>query len=149
MPLTSLCILSALSSCNHATCTLSPAVSDPAPTSPQTSPTVVVNIDSNLVANQQAQNLCTSLGGPPTTGMQFVTAMAGEDSLDLSGFDIVWLAALVGGIQEDKESIVKNVVAKMRKGSLLVMRGAWGLRSVLYCVSALFFSPFLDFQMVS
>ncbi|KAA8573749.1 hypothetical protein EYC84_005313 [Monilinia fructicola] len=83
------------------------------------SPTVVINIDSNPTANEQAHNLCTSLGGLPATGMKFITGWAGEDGIDLSGYDIVWLAALVGGIQEDKEAILKN--------------GAWGLRSVLYC----------------
>ncbi|KAI9647380.1 hypothetical protein NHQ30_003765 [Ciborinia camelliae] len=139
MPLTSLCVLSALSSSNHMACTLSPDLSDPIPTPPQspmatpTSPTVVVNIDSNPTANSQAENLCSSLGGLPATGMKFVTGMAGSDDLDLSGYDIVWLAALVGGIQEEKEVILKNIVAKMKKGSLLVLRGAWGLRSVLYC----------------
>ncbi|KAG4035550.1 hypothetical protein MFRU_001g03190 [Monilinia fructicola] len=137
MPLTSLCILSALSSSNHLDCTLSPGSSIPSLRLPQlpssSSPTVVINIDSNPTANEQAHNLCTSLGGLPATGMKFITGWAGEDGIDLSGYDIVWLAALVGGIQEDKEAILKNVVAKMDKGSLLVMRGAWGLRSVLYC----------------
>lgn len=75
--------------------------------------------------------------------MKFLTALAGSDMLDLSGYDIVWLAALVGGIQEDKEAILKSVVAKMKKGSLLVIRGAWGLRSVLYCVCVLFFFFFV------
>ncbi|ESZ96204.1 hypothetical protein SBOR_3411 [Sclerotinia borealis F-4128] len=138
MPLTSLCILSSLSSSNHMSCSLSPDSSIPTltpPQSPMATPTstVVVNIDSNSTANEQAQNLCTSLGGLPATGMKFITAMAGEDTLDLTGYDIVWLAALVGGVQEDKEIILKNIVAKMKKGSLLIMRGAWGLRSVLYC----------------
>ncbi|RAL61697.1 hypothetical protein DID88_002765 [Monilinia fructigena] len=137
MPLTSLCILSALSSSNHMDCTLSPNSSIPSLKLPQSpsppSHIVVINIDSNPTANEQAQNLCTSLGGLPATGMKFITGLAGEDGLDLLGYDIVWLAALVGGTQEDKEAILKNVVAKMQKGSLLVMRGAWGLRSVLYC----------------
>ncbi|TGO69978.1 hypothetical protein BOTNAR_0005g00600 [Botryotinia narcissicola] len=132
MPLTSLCILSALSS-NHMTYNITPTSSilSVAPT-PQY-PTTITNIDSNPLANTQAQALCESLGGLPSTGMKFITSLAGSNDLDLSSYEIVWLAALVGGTQEDKESILQNVVRKMRKGSLLVMRGAWGLRSVLYC----------------
>ncbi|QSZ33993.1 hypothetical protein DSL72_005573 [Monilinia vaccinii-corymbosi] len=137
MPLTSLCILSALSSSNHMDCILSNDPSIPSLELPQIpsppSPTVVMNIDCNRIANEQAQQICTSLGGLPAIGMKFITGMAGEDACDLSGYDIVWLAALVGGIQEDKEAIVQKIAAKMKKGSLLVMRGAWGLRSVLYC----------------
>ncbi|KAJ8071168.1 hypothetical protein OCU04_001507 [Sclerotinia nivalis] len=135
MPLTSLCILSALSTSDHMSCTLSPNSSIPLPpqSSSPTPPTIITNIDSNPSANTQAQDLCRSLGGLPATGMKFITALAGSNDLDLSDYDIVWLAALVGGIQEDKEEILKNVVGKMRKGSLLVMRGAWGLRNVLYC----------------
>ncbi|APA05886.1 hypothetical protein sscle_01g006560 [Sclerotinia sclerotiorum 1980 UF-70] len=136
MPLTSLCILSALSTSDHMSCTLSSNSSIPLPLprqSPVTPPTIITNIDSNPTANTQAQNLCTSLGGLPSTGMRFITALAGSNDLDLSDYDIIWLAALVGGIQADKEEILKNVVRKMKKGSLLIMRGAWGLRSVLYC----------------
>ncbi|KAM0320932.1 hypothetical protein ACHAO8_000226 [Botrytis cinerea] len=96
-------------------------------------PTTITNIDSNPLANTQAQALCKSLGGLPFTGMKFITSLAGSNDLDLSSYDIVWFAALVGGTQEDKEKILQNVVRKMRKGSLLVMRGVWGLRSVLYC----------------
>ncbi|KAF7927822.1 hypothetical protein EAE99_005199 [Botrytis elliptica] len=132
MPLTSLCILSALSS-NHMTYNITPpsSISSISPT-PQY-PTSITNIDSNPLANTQAQALCKSLGGLPSTGMKFITSLAGSNDLDLSSYEIVWLAALVGGTQEDKENILQNVVGKMRKGSLLVMRGAWGLRSVLYC----------------
>ncbi|KAF7884920.1 hypothetical protein EAF00_010738 [Botryotinia globosa] len=132
MPLTSLCILSALSS-NHMTFNITPTSSDSSIFPTPQYPTTITNIDSNALANTQAQALCKSLGGLPSTGMKFITSLAGSNDLDLSSYEIVWLAALVGGTQEDKESILQNVVGKMRKGSLLVMRGAWGLRSVLYC----------------
>lgn len=130
MPLTSLCILSALSS-NHMTYNITPTSSISLTSN---HPTTITNIDSNPLANTQAQALCKSLGGLPSTGMKFITSLAGSNDLDLSSYDIVWFAALVGGTQEDKENILQNVVRKMRKGSLLVMRGVWGLRSVLYCV---------------
>lgn len=129
MPLTSLCILSALSS-NHMTYNITPTSSISLTSN---HPTTITNIDSNPLANTQAQALCKSLGGLPSTGMKFITSLAGSNDLDLSSYDIVWFAALVGGTQEDKEKILQNVVRKMRKGSLLVMRGVWGLRSVLYC----------------
>ncbi|KAF7942778.1 uncharacterized protein EAE97_006232 [Botrytis byssoidea] len=132
MPLTSLCILSALSS-NHMTYNITLTSSIPSVAPAPQYPTTITNIDSNPLANTQAQALCESLGGLPSTAMKFITSLAGSNDLDLSSYEIVWLAALVGGIQEDKESILQNVVRKMRKGSLLVMRGAWGLRSVLYC----------------
>ncbi|KAF7899156.1 uncharacterized protein EAF01_008369 [Botrytis porri] len=132
MPLTSLCILSALSS-NHMTYNITPPSSIPSISPMPQYPTTITNIDSNPVANTQAQALCKSLGGLPSTGMKFLTSLAGSNDLDLSSYEIVWLAALVGGTQEDKECILRNVVGMMRKGSLLVMRGAWGLRSVLYC----------------
>ncbi|TGO16064.1 hypothetical protein BTUL_0032g00260 [Botrytis tulipae] len=132
MPLTSLCILSALSS-NHMTYNITPTSSNSSISSIPQYPTSITNIDSNPLANTQAQALCKSLGGLPSTGMKFITSLAGSNDLDLSSYEIVWLAALVGGTQEDKENILQNVVGKMRKGSLLVMRGAWGLRSVLYC----------------
>ncbi|TGO92231.1 hypothetical protein BPOR_0007g00150 [Botrytis porri] len=132
MPLTSLCILSALSS-NHMKYNITPPSSIPSISPMPQYPTTITNIDSNPVANTQAQALCKSLGGLPSTGMKFLTSLAGSNDLDLSSYEIVWLAALVGGTQEDKECILRNVVGMMRKGSLLVMRGAWGLRSVLYC----------------
>ncbi|TGO43357.1 hypothetical protein BHYA_0002g01620 [Botrytis hyacinthi] len=132
MPLTSLCILSALSS-NHMTYNITPTLSNSSISPTPQYPTTITNIDSNPLANTQAQALCKSLGGLPSTGMKFITSLAGSNDLDLSSYEIVWLAALVGGTQEDKESILQNVVGKMGKGSLLVMRGAWGLRSVLYC----------------
>lgn len=78
--------------------------------------------------------------------MKFLNAEAGSEDVDLTDFDVVWLAALVGAGQEDKEEIVVQVVRKMKKGSLLVLRGAWGLRSVLYCVRLLFSPPFCQFS---
>lgn len=53
---------------------------------------------------------------------------------DLSGFDAVFLAALVGQTQSEKESLLLQVVSKMAPGSMLVVRTSWGLRTCLYPV---------------
>ncbi|PQE07030.1 nicotianamine synthase protein [Rutstroemia sp. NJR-2017a BBW] len=135
MPLTSFYLLSELNSINLEDPHQAKPINTPTPPStpgnqtPENLPLVsITNIDINARANQQAQGLCTSLGGHLVTGMKFVDAEAGSNDVDLTEFDVVWLAALVGAGQKEKE-----VVGKMKKGSLLVMRGAWGLRGVLYC----------------
>jgi nicotianamine synthase len=144
MPLTSFYLLSELNSINLEDPHQAKAINTPTPPStpgnqtPENLPLVsITNIDINARANQQAQDLCTSLGGHLLTGMKFVDAEAGSNDVDLTEFDVVWLAALVGAGQKEKEEILVQVVEKMKKGSLLVMRGAWGLRGVLYCVRLL------------
>jgi nicotianamine synthase len=146
MPLTSFYLLSELNSIILKKPHQTKAISTPTPPStpgnqtPDSPPLVsITNIDINARANQQAQELCTSLGGNLLTGMKFVDAEAGSNDVDLTDFDVVWLAALVGAGQKEKERIVVQVVGKMKKGSLLIMRGAWGLRGVLYCVRLPFF----------
>ncbi|KAM3084347.1 hypothetical protein ACMFMG_001546 [Clarireedia jacksonii] len=140
MPLTSFYLLSELNSIIPKIPHQAKGISIPTPPSTprnQTTDSIpvvsVLNIDINARANQQAQDLCTSLGGSLLTGMKFLNAAAGSNNTDLTEFDAVWLAALVGAGQEEKEGIVVQVVRKMKKGSLLVLRGAWGLRNVLYC----------------
>lgn len=55
--------------------------------------------------------------------------------VNLSEFDVVYLAALVGCGQSDKETVVQRVVTQMREGALVVIRTSWGLRGLLYPVS--------------
>ncbi|PQE24117.1 nicotianamine synthase protein [Rutstroemia sp. NJR-2017a BVV2] len=140
MPLTSFYLLSELNSViledPHQAKTINPPTppSTPGNQTPDNLPLVLItNIDVNARANQQAQDLCTSLGGYLLAGMKFLDAEAGSNHVDLTEFDVVWLAALVGAGQKEKEEILVQVVGKMKKGSLLVIRGAWGLRGVLYC----------------
>jgi nicotianamine synthase len=64
--------------------------------------------------------------------MQFLCAEAA--SCDLMDFDVVYLAALVGSTQGEKEELLKGVVGMMREGAILVVRSAHGLRRVLYAV---------------
>jgi hypothetical protein len=66
--------------------------------------------------------------------MDFLCSEAQLEECDLAGFDVVYLAALVGTEQGEKEQLLADVEAKMREGSILVVRSARGLRKVLYAV---------------
>ena len=66
--------------------------------------------------------------------MQFRCEEAENDESDLKGFDIVYLAGLVGTTTKEKESILCGVVRRMSVGSLLVVRTAHSLRTLLYPV---------------
>ncbi|KAG9232440.1 Nicotianamine synthase protein-domain-containing protein [Amylocarpus encephaloides] len=72
-------------------------------------------------------------------GMEFQLGEASSKSkskasTDLTSFDVVFLAALVGSTQVEKEAVLKDVVSRMRKGSLLVVRSVHGLRGLCYPV---------------
>jgi nicotianamine synthase len=64
--------------------------------------------------------------------MKFSWTEAG--SCDLRDFDVVYLAALVGSTQMEKEGVLIKVVERMREGAILVVRSAYGLRRMLYAV---------------
>ena len=64
--------------------------------------------------------------------MEFLCGEAGSPSISLEDSDVVYVAALVGMSQKDKEEIFLKVVRTMRPGALLVVRSAWGLRTCLY-----------------
>lgn len=66
--------------------------------------------------------------------MHFLCKEAKYLDHDLREFDVVYLAALVGTTQEEKEVVLTNVVARMREGGLLVIRTAHSLRTLLYPV---------------
>ena len=91
----------------------------------------ILNIDHNCAAVSQSSRLCGRLGSIGE-GMHFLCAEAA--SCDLRDFDVVYLAALVGSTQVEKEELLKGVVANMREGAILVIRSAHGLRRVLYAV---------------
>ncbi|KAH8203577.1 hypothetical protein TruAng_002210 [Truncatella angustata] len=90
----------------------------------------VMNIDHNATALSASTVLCEKLGSW-SAGMAFRCSDANSDQ-DLSSFDVVFLAALVGVTQRDKEEIVISVARRMRKGALMVVRSAYGLKTVLY-----------------
>jgi nicotianamine synthase len=91
----------------------------------------VLNIDYDLEAVSQSRILCAKLG-KRAEGMRFLHAEAG--SCDLHKFDVVYLAALVGHTQEEKERLLLAIVENMKVGGLLVIRSAERLRKVLYPV---------------
>lgn len=94
----------------------------------------LLNIDHDEPAIRTAKALVAKLG-PRGRGMSFMNAAAESDAYDLRRFDVVYLAALVGETQSQKENLLLKVAAKMREGALIVMRTSWGLRSCLYPVS--------------
>lgn len=52
--------------------------------------------------------------------------------VDLAGFDLVVLAALVGADAQEKRTILDRLAAAMEPGAVLVARSARGLRALLY-----------------
>ena len=94
----------------------------------------LLNIDHDEPAIRTAKALVAKLG-PRGRGMGFMNAAAESDAYDLRRFDAVYLAALVGETQGQKENLLLKVAGKMREGALVVMRTSWGLRSCLYPVS--------------
>lgn len=123
LPLTSLCMYEALES--------SKKESNSDMKSPET---VVINIDNNVNAVSQSTALCKKLG-QRAHGLCFICQDAESLELELSSCDVVYLAALVGATQREKEIVLLNVVEKMQVGSLLVIRTAHSLRTLLYPVS--------------
>ncbi|KAH9209379.1 Nicotianamine synthase [Leptodontidium sp. 2 PMI_412] len=120
LPLTSLCIYQTAAS-----------FSRPSQHSTTENPVEVLNIDFNPKAISESKQLCESLG-PNATGMKFQCSAADSPDLDLSSFDVVYLAALVGSTQAEKEILLECVVGRMREGAYLVIRSAERLRRLLY-----------------
>ena len=91
------------------------------------------NVDQDALAISSSKKLCRALG---LTGskMSFQCADAGSTDVDLSTFDVVYLAALVGGSSKHKQKILADVVKRMRPGGLVVLRSAHSLRRLLYPV---------------
>ena len=115
LPLTSICLLQALKKRGKESAS-------------------VHNIDRDSTAISQSTKLCKSLGNADNI-MSFQRADAAIDELDLSPFDVVYLAALVCTSCEDKLEIVENVTRMMRPGAYLILRTAHSLRSLLYPVA--------------
>lgn len=95
--------------------------------------TSVVNIDHDFAAIRASSELCQKLGSRGR-GMKFRCEEAESLKGDLKEFDVVYLAALVGSSQMEKEQLLVNVTRRMRQGSLLVIRTAHSLRTLLYSV---------------
>jgi nicotianamine synthase len=54
------------------------------------------------------------------------------DCGDLAGYDLVYVAAMVGPHRGDKSRVVEHLYRRMRPGALLLARSAHSLRTLLY-----------------
>ena len=93
----------------------------------------LLNIDHNADAVSKSRDLWRRLGGTANQ-MLFSCVEADSPEISLEGYNIVYLAALVGKTQEEKEQLLRSVVRRMREGALVVVRSAHGLRRLLYPV---------------
>jgi hypothetical protein len=123
LPLTSLCLLQSLKS--------DALVKSMSPASGKQAEPVILNVDYDEAAIAASLSLCLALG-EQGRGMEFICAEATSPAKDLSEFDVVYMAALVGISQVEKEGIMLQVIGRMRKGALLVVRSSWGMRTCLY-----------------
>lgn len=91
------------------------------------------NIDQDPFAVSMSMAMCRALGYDKAK-ICFQCAEANDENLDLSSFDVVYLAALVGKCDKSKHEVIANIVKRMRLGALVVLRSAHSLRSLLYPV---------------
>ncbi|TLD04113.1 hypothetical protein PgNI_11262 [Pyricularia grisea] len=117
LPLTSFCLLQALTE-------------GPNPWGTKRA-TEILNIDRSADAVATSKALAQDLG-LVEKGMQFTVSDADDEILNLRGFPVVCLAALVGSTQGEKEELLCSIASRMDVGALLVTRSAWGLRKCLY-----------------
>ena len=125
LPLTPICLLKALKQ---------DALSSTAPPKDNCQGPVIINVDRDEKAVATATNLINKLGISPDE-MEHRCDSADSEVQNLSSCDVVYLAALVGVTQLEKEQIALSIAARMRPGALLVIRSSWGLRRCLYPVS--------------
>lgn len=94
----------------------------------------ICNIDHDERAIEISTRLCQRLGF--TDREMAFRCEAAEDpaARELTSFDLVYIAALVGDTQQAKEDLILAVADRMQPGALLLIRSAWGLRTFLYPV---------------
>ncbi len=92
---------------------------------------MILNVDIDQDAIDISRRVGQALGGRGH-GMEYMCVDANADTTDLSEFDVVYVAALVGNTQKTKEDTLASVASRMKKGALVVIRSAWGLRTCLY-----------------
>lgn len=131
LPLTSLCLLQSLNS-NPRRTWLQKLISYLPSwlnlTTPELPKVTLLNIDNNPSALTQSSKMCAKLREQQ---MSFTLSDASSPP-PLHAYSVVYLAALVGASQSQKENLIQNVVAQMRDGALMVIRTSWGLRGLLY-----------------
>lgn len=84
-------------------------------------------LDNDPAAVDAAARLVRALG---VRGLE--SRLADAAQADLSGYDVVVLAALVGETADEKRRLLGRMSASMAPGSVLVARSARGLRTLLY-----------------
>jgi Nicotianamine synthase protein len=90
----------------------------------------VDNLDRDAAALALSRRVAGALG---VTGLGFVQADAGgDDGVDLVGYGLVILAALVGRTPGEKAEVIAHVADAMAPGALLLVRSARELRTLLY-----------------
>ena len=94
-----------------------------------------INVDRDPDAVRLSSELCRSLG-LANEEVSNQHANIGKEEIQLSQFDVVHIAALVGNTSCEKELIIADVVKSMKAGAMLVLRTAHSLRSLLYPVSS-------------
>ena len=93
----------------------------------------ILTIDHNTDPIASAEKICEALA--VDTHIQNLCADA-TSPIDLTTFDVVYLAALVGDGSAEKMRILEDVVGRMRPGAAVMMRGSHSLRQLLYPVGA-------------
>ncbi|KAK1756800.1 putative nicotianamine synthase [Echria macrotheca] len=126
LPLTSLCVLEGLKNLGASLGGL-PVNSQ----NGEAQPIEVYNYDRDEKAVEVSQKLCRALG-KYAEGMHIVLESAFSRAMDLRSFDVVFLAALVGFDQCEKENILHSMARRMKPGGLIVIRSAHGLKTLLY-----------------
>lgn len=89
----------------------------------------VTNLDRDASACRLARGVADRLG--IAAQLDFIEAdVLGHRALD--GYDVLFLAALVGRHRVDKRAILAHVARGMRQGSFMVARSAQRMRTLLY-----------------
>jgi SAM-dependent methyltransferase len=89
----------------------------------------VDNLDRDATALALSQQVAEALG---IRGLDFRRVDVDRTGVDLGGYDLVVLAALVGRTPADKARVVRHLATAMAPGALLLARSAHGLRTQLY-----------------
>lgn len=64
------------------------------------------------------------------------------DPGDLTAFDAVYVAILVGETEKQKKELLLGIVKRMKRGAVVITRGSRGLKGLIYPVSGVHKSSF-------
>lgn len=95
----------------------------------------ILNIDVVPERIRSSEKIFSLLGQKYSGVSHQVADAAGDDLSDLSNYDAVYVASLIGNSDEDKIGVLRNTAKRMRKGAVLVVRSSSGLSRLLWPVS--------------